>query len=909
MILFVVLILFLSTQVAQATTYYVATTGSDSTGTGTESNPWANPQKCVNAGSPLVAGDTCLVKAGTYTDTDGNGITVYASSGATVPQGTAGSPITIKSETPLGAVVMVRQDMISGTQAGFYISKNYYVIEGFEISGAVGGEPSTTNTQTGIALWSSGSVVRRNRIHHIGREFCSSSVNAMSGVYIGTGVADDTVEYNEIYSIGRLRGVTGFQENGCTLTPGSQGTSAHDHGIYASQATRLTVQRNVIWDTQRGYGVHIYSSATKTNPNVKIEHNTFHGEGAIGVGPHTQLLLNGTMDSTLIKNNIFSEPRTETSFPFNVTFTNGVFSGNITTVSTWWKSGNPSGMDMSSPGDASASIGFTAVGSHDHTLASTSTAIDGGVATGVVSSGSAEDQGAFEKFSATSATFDGTYLDVVTDAVFLPLQALSGTTGWSVACTGCGTPVVANASVVGTGGTIRLTITGVTSCSAGGYTVTFNGSTGSVTDSIKIGAVLNQPMHTTTAFAVTHSCSGAPSIPSGAVIRYEANENTGTTLVNTGSLGAVGNGTIRGGGTWGPGQQGTGVVLTAQSEQYIEVPYGTAFNPSSTSLTVASWVDISPSITGLARTYIGTQLGSDQRAYISTFQGNWRIGIQGSNDSTAGNIAVTSGLHHVCLEMNSSTDVATLYVDGVASTAAGAVKSYTSYTFASNFEWGRLAASANGPGGTFDRLTIYEAHGKCTDLYNAENPSAPVTSGNFTLETHRWEGVHYTSAGAVDVRSANGADYQCVSPGAVALHLQIKCENVESCSATTFPLYYSVDGGSYSLAVPDVASADGVYMYGTTSDITVNRFTADGPLSGALTHIDGSTTTVTTSQPQSYAMVQNSTLTVRYLIAFTTDALGKIFRFRVKKAGGVDLDTYTVSPRVDIIPMQGDGVF
>lgn len=682
---------------AHATTYYVTTSGSDTTGTGAIGNPWRNPQKCVNAGSPLVAGDTCLVGDGTYTDTDGNGITVYASSSATTPVGTLAAPITIKSENPLGAIIMVRQDSTS-TQAGFYISRNYYIIEGFEIDGRGDGTPLTTTTQTGIAMWGSGGIIRRNKIHDIGREFCSNSVNGMSGVYLGTGTADIVVHYNEIYTIGRKRGVPGFQEDGCALTPGSQGGSAHDHGIYPSQSTRLVIERNVIWDAQRGYAVHIYRSSATSNPDTRIEHNTFHGEGAIGVGPTTQILVNNAMSNALIRNNIFSSPRTEVAFPFNVTFSGtSVFAGNHTTVSTWWKTSTPSGINMSSPGSLSATMGFTNSGSQDFSLTSTSTAIDTGVSTGAVSSGSAEDRGAFEKFSITSASINEQSLDVVTDAAFLPLQPTSGTTGWSVGCTGsgCGAPTVSDVAAIGTGNTLRLIIAGITgtNCAVGQtWTVTYNAATGTVTDSINIGSHLNQPMHSVTTFSVTNGCSGAP-----------------------------------------------------------------------------------------------------------------------------------------------------------------------------------------------------------------------PTSETYTLETHRWEGVYLTAAGAVDVRSALAADAKCIAGGSIALHLQIKCDNVADCPSTAFPLYYSVDGGAYTNAVPNVATSDGVRMYGLATDSTLNRFAADGPLSGVLTHTDGTTTMIDITESKSYALSQNTTLTVRYLLSFTSDAVNKTFRFRPKYGSTTDLQTYTVSPRVDIVPAQASG--
>jgi hypothetical protein len=74
---------------AHATEYYVATTGNNTTGDGTISNPW----KTITKGQSMLApGDTLFVRGGTY----------YESVTLT-KQGTAGNPITIKAypgETP-----------------------------------------------------------------------------------------------------------------------------------------------------------------------------------------------------------------------------------------------------------------------------------------------------------------------------------------------------------------------------------------------------------------------------------------------------------------------------------------------------------------------------------------------------------------------------------------------------------------------------------------------------------------------------------------------------------------------------------------------------------------------------------------------------------------------------------------
>lgn len=269
-----------------ATTYYVATTGSDEN-PGTSELPWRNPQKCTT--SPILAGDTCIAKDGTYTDSDANGIVVYAS--GTSVSGGVSQPITIKSENPNGAKIVV-SSAVNAVNSGFYITRPYYIIEGFEITG--GANPGLSASHTGIFFTSTatGGIARLNTIHHIGRALCSESLFSESGIYIDS-VSGVLIEQNLLYSIGRLRN----GESGCSTT-----IYQHDHGIYASATTNLTILRNVIYDTNRGYPIHIYKSGGTTT-NLKIYNNTMAGKSPTGL-PAGHIILSNTVNTANIKNNI-----------------------------------------------------------------------------------------------------------------------------------------------------------------------------------------------------------------------------------------------------------------------------------------------------------------------------------------------------------------------------------------------------------------------------------------------------------------------------------------------------------------------------------------------------------------------------------------------------------------------------
>ena len=118
-LVFGLLLVFFESVEANATTYYVATTGNDSS-SGTSASPWRNPQKC--AAYPVKAGDTCLVRRGTYYAPTGKTVVVYVNSSSA--SGTSSLPITIKSETPLGASLIIPSTS-STLNTAFYLTKPY----------------------------------------------------------------------------------------------------------------------------------------------------------------------------------------------------------------------------------------------------------------------------------------------------------------------------------------------------------------------------------------------------------------------------------------------------------------------------------------------------------------------------------------------------------------------------------------------------------------------------------------------------------------------------------------------------------------------------------------------------------------------------------------------------------------
>jgi len=135
-----------------------------------------------------------------------------------------------------------------------------------------------------------GSIIRKNKLHDIARTVWSNSNLGNSGIYL-VGTTNATVDSNLFYTIGRLRN----GENGCATTQ-----YHHDHGLYVNGTTDTMISHNVIYDTNRGWPIHVFGG---TATNLNIYNNTLAGKSPTGL-PIGQIMLGGTINTAQIKNNI-----------------------------------------------------------------------------------------------------------------------------------------------------------------------------------------------------------------------------------------------------------------------------------------------------------------------------------------------------------------------------------------------------------------------------------------------------------------------------------------------------------------------------------------------------------------------------------------------------------------------------
>jgi hypothetical protein len=360
--------------VAQSTTFYVATNGNDSN-QGTSTSPWRNPQKCAR--SPIKAGDTCIVRSGTYTtpaSASVQNVIVYV--GGSSPAGTSSQPITIKSEKPSGAVIKLPSTSQS-LNAAFYIAQPYYIIEGFDITGGTNSGSSVGYVGITFQSTATGGVARLNTIHHIARTVCSNSGYGMNGISM-SGTSNLLIERNRIYSIGRLR--TG--ESGC-----STNKYQHDHGIYSKVASHVTIRRNAFYDVTRGFPLHFFKSSGGTHSNIFVHHNTIAGKSPTG-RPAGQIIMCNTLQNVQIRNNILID------LPDNyaVMYCPGTIASSVS-ISHNITNGTRSDFQNSTSKPSSgityvnnitnANPAFISASTHDYRLTSSSPAINRGTTSGV----------------------------------------------------------------------------------------------------------------------------------------------------------------------------------------------------------------------------------------------------------------------------------------------------------------------------------------------------------------------------------------------------------------------------------------------------------------------------------------------------------------------------------------------
>lgn len=257
---------------ATGTTYYVSTTGSDTTGTGSSVRPW----RTINRGDVLGVlkpGDTVLVQAGAY-PVDIRGIELANCSGA------AGSPITYKAN----GRVLIDQSALDIATPGYSFgcllrgNANYTVIDGFEFKGC----------QWGVYMDGDGGNVFvhdnevRNCVIYDSRPPRPADTywNGWCGGVYTSGTHGALIHHNTMYNIGDPS-ISNWAA--CVMIPISQYIQVYNNtfdrawaGVHTWAGGTAHVIRNNIVTNMRAYGISYDNVAIGTIHS----HNLFHGNAA-----------------------------------------------------------------------------------------------------------------------------------------------------------------------------------------------------------------------------------------------------------------------------------------------------------------------------------------------------------------------------------------------------------------------------------------------------------------------------------------------------------------------------------------------------------------------------------------------------------------------------------------------------
>lgn len=247
--------------------YFISPSGSDTTGTGTEANPWASIQKFIDTNPS--AGSTLYLRGGTYNPATDGGWTGMETHGNLI--GTASQPITIRNypgEVPsfpgaTGITIWFAPNATSHTMGA-----NYVILDGIEFpSGAIDNEATVVlggQDKTGRYVQN---ITLRNL--KMGLASGTNSTAHCIGIIYNV---DNTVIEDCTFVGPAIQGPTG---GGSAVTVY---TTANDQPA----ATNTTIRRCIVKDFRNpaAAGIMIWEIDSPLVLTVDIDHCSFIGNGS-----------------------------------------------------------------------------------------------------------------------------------------------------------------------------------------------------------------------------------------------------------------------------------------------------------------------------------------------------------------------------------------------------------------------------------------------------------------------------------------------------------------------------------------------------------------------------------------------------------------------------------------------------
>jgi hypothetical protein len=391
--------LLLTVHCALAATYYVATTGSDSSA-GSQTAPFRHLTKA--AATATQAGDTVIVMDGTY---DNEGVVAPNFVVTLYYSGTSGNPITFKAQNRGKAILdsmnTSTTTTCNGASAYFNLhNASFIVIQGFVIQrGCDSGIQSNDAAHDILIQW--------NEIRNIANHTVTDQIGR-DGIYINSSEYNFTFDGNSWHDIGRTDGTTLLH---------------FDHGIYA-HSQNTTIINNLFYNNNRGYHIQLADGAS----NWLVANNTF--AFGTGNGEAGQIMFWGNNLNITLRNNIFYNPNIAAMTRYAAITTGSVFDHNLVygvstvisdptgfTMGTNQIGANPSFVNASNaPFDFHVNSGGPGIDAGMN-LAQVTTDVDGSVRP----QGASTDLGATEYATATNApVISGVFTSSITsNSVFI----------------------------------------------------------------------------------------------------------------------------------------------------------------------------------------------------------------------------------------------------------------------------------------------------------------------------------------------------------------------------------------------------------------------------------------------------------------------------------------------------------
>ena len=911
MVSIISVLLWLWVGIAQAATYYVSTTGNNSNDGLTESTPKRTITHCV---SIVVAGDTCLVRGGTYSTETAIRFSV---------SGTVAAPIVLANYPGESPVIDFVDKQVGDTVTILHANgqpngMGYITVEGFEIK----------NGHDGIKFYNMhNSIIRRNWIHD----------NNNQGI-LGIGGHHNLFTQNIINHNGNFAGCDAGQLH--DPSDPSQGTVCNKHhGMYL-HGQFYTITNNLVYDNL-AFGLQQNGSSTSTYLTTRHPGPEFSGASGWIVAGNTFAYNNeaggmvwwGSLtDNNRVENNIFYENKTRgaTGDTQGISFSsptgqtgnsakNNHFYGSGSGAQSAFGSAGIEGTHYTQSGNvinisapAFVNGGSNSLPASPDFRLTARAPVNIALANEIPTNGVV---GAFKPPSTpTVASIAANKITVVDGrSAAVPVQNLS-TTGVTFSCTAnvCpGSPAVSSVSrVTGTDNQVVITLSGITSNAcvshADAVTVSYNSSTGSWTGNDNIGPYpgLHQKILSFTSVSVTNNCTGVgPPGGTPSHISYPMENGSGTTVSDTSGNGLHATTS----GTWVSGKTGFGINVANGSTQQTTMPYGSGIDPTTQDMTWVVPVFIPAGQTGVTRYLFGPEIGTNQRGYFGAQSGTWRVARKATSIANAGasNLAVVEGWNYLCGTWNASTDTVTLTNNGVTGTG-GATGTYTSFTFATNFEFPIIGTNLHTtvPEATFDDAQVFTSIQDCQALYAAWNAPPPPAAGTWAQPAIQFQGVTLDSNGDTVVVGPSVQAIDIPAGGGVVLLFQAHCTNVSDCALTSFKLVYSKNGSATWQQVPGTETADGTWMRGITTEANLNNGLRSTRLTGTCAVTTGSTQ-VTSEQIPAVDLPQDGCVVLAYIVNVNGTAGVDYFDYKLRTESNADFSSYAQTARLRVVnPMS-----